>query len=104
MTWYTKDPDFTPCFEKTALVWFPCIFLWVFLASDIYYSVTSRAKDVPRSALSIAKYTIAVLLIVEEAVRLVFAVSRQDDGYIVYPVDIYTPLIKVATYVSPYPQ
>ena len=76
------------------------MFLWVFLASDIYYSVTSRARDVPRSALSIAKYTMAILLIIEEAVKLAFAVSRQDDGYIVYPVDIYTPLIKIATYVS----
>ena len=100
LTWYTNSPDLTPCFEKTVLTWIPCGFLWVVLASDIYNSVTSRATNVPWSPLSVAKYIMAALLIVEEAVKLAFSIGRQDQGYIVYPVDTYTPLIKIATYVS----
>ena len=30
LTWNTTDPDFTPCFHKTVLVYIPCGFLWIF--------------------------------------------------------------------------
>uniref|UniRef100_A0A8U7P8D9 Multidrug resistance-associated protein 1 n=1 Tax=Corvus moneduloides TaxID=1196302 RepID=A0A8U7P8D9_CORMO len=29
LTWHTEDPDFTPCFQNTVLVWIPCIYLWL---------------------------------------------------------------------------
>ncbi|XP_064886770.1 multidrug resistance-associated protein 1 isoform X3 [Columba livia] len=29
LTWHTENPDFTPCFQNTVLVWIPCIYLWV---------------------------------------------------------------------------
>ncbi|NWR32394.1 MRP1 protein, partial [Tachuris rubrigastra] len=29
LTWHTEDPDFTPCFQNTVLVWIPCIYLWI---------------------------------------------------------------------------
>ncbi|NXN93457.1 MRP1 protein, partial [Rhinopomastus cyanomelas] len=28
LTWHTENPDFTPCFQNTVLVWIPCIYLW----------------------------------------------------------------------------
>ena len=100
LTWYTSDPDFTPCFEKTALIWIPCGFLWIFLASDVYYSVTSSTRNVPWSPINVPKYIMAGLLIVGEAVKAAFSIEMHDQGYNVYPVETYTPIMKIATYVS----
>ncbi|XP_028254087.1 multidrug resistance-associated protein 1-like [Parambassis ranga] len=34
LTWYTSRPDLTQCFQQTVLVWFPCIYLWIW--SPVY--------------------------------------------------------------------
>ena len=34
LTWNTNDPDFTPCFHKTVLVYVPCGFLWILAFLD----------------------------------------------------------------------
>ncbi|XP_056607956.1 multidrug resistance-associated protein 1 isoform X1 [Triplophysa dalaica] len=28
-TWQTQNPDLTPCFQNTVLVWVPCLYLWL---------------------------------------------------------------------------
>ncbi|KAL8175273.1 UNVERIFIED_CONTAM: Multidrug resistance-associated protein 1 [Gekko kuhli] len=28
VTWHTENPDFTPCFQNTVLIWIPCLYLW----------------------------------------------------------------------------
>ncbi|KAJ7416043.1 ATP binding cassette subfamily C member 1 [Willisornis vidua] len=35
LTWHTEDPDFTPCFQNTVLVWIPCAYLW--LCFPVYF-------------------------------------------------------------------
>lgn len=55
LTWNTTSPDFTPCFEKTVLVWVPCIFLWVFSPMEVYYILNSKQKDIPWTWLNISK-------------------------------------------------
>nr|CAD7454509.1 unnamed protein product [Timema tahoe] len=47
LTWYTEDPDVTECFQKTALVWFPCLFLWLFTPLEYYYMRCSKSRDIP---------------------------------------------------------
>ncbi|CAG7836473.1 unnamed protein product [Allacma fusca] len=58
-TWNTDDPDFTPCFEDTVLVWVPSL----------------------------------------EACNLGNAIVMQSDGYNVFPVAFWTPIIKIVTYI-----
>lgn len=36
-TWQTHNPDLTPCFQNTVLVWIPCLYLWLFAPFYILY-------------------------------------------------------------------
>lgn len=36
-TWQTHNPDLTPCFQNTVLVWIPCLYLWIFAPLYILY-------------------------------------------------------------------
>ncbi|ODM95243.1 Multidrug resistance-associated protein 1 [Orchesella cincta] len=98
VTWNTNNPDLTPCFEKTVLVWFPCGFLWFASVLDVYYTFTNRSRQIPRSPLNVSKIMVTLLLIVLELLMLKDAVFPSDDRYI-YPVDLASPVIKIATYI-----
>ncbi|XP_034253299.1 multidrug resistance-associated protein 1-like isoform X3 [Thrips palmi] len=97
-TWETEDPDFTKCFEKTALVWAPCVFLFVFAPLEAYYIVRSKNRDVPWNWLNISKLAITALLVALSIGDMGNAAHRSGNGLEVYSVDFYTPLIKIATF------
>ncbi|XP_072838914.2 multidrug resistance-associated protein 1 [Pogona vitticeps] len=62
LTWYTENPDFTPCFQNTVLVWIPCIYLW---ACFPFYFVSLRNRNkgyIQMSHLNKAKTAIGFLL------------------------------------------
>ena len=69
-TWNTEDPDFTPCFHKTVLVYLPCGFLWVFALLDQVQSWKSLARNCPWSWNNIAKLTITSLLSILSIVEI----------------------------------
>uniref|UniRef100_A0AAG5CW74 ABC-type glutathione-S-conjugate transporter n=1 Tax=Anopheles atroparvus TaxID=41427 RepID=A0AAG5CW74_ANOAO len=98
LTWYTDDPDLTPCFQQTVLVWAPCAFLWVFSMLELYYLRRSPNKDVPWSFWNVSKLTLIGLLIVLTVVDLVKAITTDDFVGSGYPVYYYTPAIKLATF------
>uniref|UniRef100_A0A182IP70 ABC-type glutathione-S-conjugate transporter n=1 Tax=Anopheles atroparvus TaxID=41427 RepID=A0A182IP70_ANOAO len=98
LTWYTDDPDLTPCFQQTVLVWAPCAFLWVFSMLELYYLRRSPNKDVPWSFWNVSKLTLIGLLIVLTIVDLVKAITTDDFVGSGYPVYYYTPAIKLATF------
>ena len=45
VTWNTTDPDFTPCFEKTILVWTPAVVL-LFLAIPWDINLYKKVKHI----------------------------------------------------------
>lgn len=45
--WQDSNPDFTPCFEQTALVWGPCGFLWASLMLELWYLKHNTTKNIP---------------------------------------------------------
>lgn len=53
--WEVEDPDFTICFEKTVLVWVPCIFLWCFSPIEIVYIANSKEKAISWTWIHITK-------------------------------------------------
>ena len=61
-TWNTAEPDFTPCFHKTVLVYLPCGFLWLFAIVDIIQNYKSLARNCPWSWNNIAKLCITLIL------------------------------------------
>uniref|UniRef100_A0A182UFF2 ABC-type glutathione-S-conjugate transporter n=1 Tax=Anopheles melas TaxID=34690 RepID=A0A182UFF2_9DIPT len=96
LTWYTDDPDLTPCFQQTVLVWAPCAFLWLFSFLELYYLRKSANKDVPWSFVNVSKLLVIGSLIVLTIVDLAKAIST--DG-ISAPLFYYTPVIKLASFI-----
>ncbi|XP_013102325.2 multidrug resistance-associated protein 1 isoform X3 [Stomoxys calcitrans] len=101
-TWYTVDPDFSPCFEQTVLVWAPCAFMWLFCIFDFYYLKASLDKNIPWNKLNISKLLLTLCLLVLTAVDFVMALVKrgnEETADLIFPVDIWTPVIKFATFV-----
>lgn len=98
-TWYTNDPDFTECFQRTVLVWTPCAVLWAFSLLDIFYIKKAMNRNVPWGVLNISKLIGTAALLLLTIVDLCMAASRNSEG-IIYPVDFYTPVIKIVSFVS----
>lgn len=44
VTWNTNNPDFTPCFHQTVLVWIPSIFLWICFAFNL---LATAGENIP---------------------------------------------------------
>lgn len=97
MTWYTDDPDFTKCFEKTVLVLVPVIFFWGFLPLEFYWLKKSRNRDVPWNWKNIIKFLIISAVSVLSVADLL---SNLSEDVALVKVDIFMPLLKVATFVS----
>ncbi|XP_029344396.1 multidrug resistance-associated protein 1 isoform X2 [Acyrthosiphon pisum] len=98
LSWNTTDPDVTPCFEKTILVWAPCLFLWLFSPLEIYYLVNSKYRDIPWNRLNMSKVAGISILCVISIFDIVYTIIRYLSGMDIFSVDIYTPLIKFITF------
>ncbi|XP_014222077.1 multidrug resistance-associated protein 1 isoform X2 [Trichogramma pretiosum] len=99
ISWNTDDPDLTSCFQKTALIWAPCFFLWIFSSFEAYYLVNSSKKNVPLSWLFITKTVFTVALIILTIMDLGKAIIDIANGLEVYAVEYTTPCIKIITFV-----
>ncbi|XP_017108735.1 multidrug resistance-associated protein 1 isoform X10 [Drosophila bipectinata] len=99
-TWWTNDPDFTPCFEQTVLVWTPCAFYWLFVVFDFYYLKASLDRNIPWNKLNVSKALVNVGLLVLTALDLIMALIKKggDDQPPLYKLDVWGPIIKFATF------
>ncbi|CAH1122634.1 unnamed protein product [Ceutorhynchus assimilis] len=97
LTWDTDDPDFTKCFEKTVLVWGPCFFLWLFVGLEVYYIKNSKKKDIPWNWINCSKLFVTSALSLLMISDLVTSLQNFSTDF-VPSVDIYTPLLKLATF------
>ncbi|KAI1299647.1 ATP-binding cassette sub-family C member 3 [Halotydeus destructor] len=97
ITWYTNNPDFTPCFHKTVLIWVPCAFLFLVSPYEIHKIRTAAVIEqrVPWTLLSLMKILVAFSLAVLSSIDLVNALVNWSERYLV---DIYTPSIELVTY------
>ncbi|XP_043474514.1 multidrug resistance-associated protein 1 isoform X1 [Leptopilina heterotoma] len=98
LTWNTDDPDVTECFQKTVLVWIPCIFLWTFSIIEVFYLLNSRKRNIPYTWLFISKLILTIGLIILAIVDLAMALHFSTYK-VVYNVDFYTPCINVFSYI-----
>ncbi|XP_015036526.1 multidrug resistance-associated protein 1 isoform X13 [Drosophila pseudoobscura] len=99
-TWYTNNPDFTPCFEQTALVWMPCAFYWAFVVFDFYYLKASLDRNIPWNKLSVSKMLVNLGLLVITALDLIMALVKKggDSELPLYDLDVWGPIIKFVTF------
>ncbi|XP_030761803.1 multidrug resistance-associated protein 1 isoform X2 [Sitophilus oryzae] len=98
LTWETDDPRFTPCFEKTVLVWIPCLFLWLFSGLEVYYITNSKKKDIPWNWLNVSKLAVTGILCVLMLSDFVTSLSSSKTEF-VPSVDIYTPIFKLLSFI-----
>ncbi|CAH2108143.1 unnamed protein product [Euphydryas editha] len=100
LTWNTDNPEVTPCFEKTVLVWIPCLFLWVAALLDSYYILNSKERNIPWNILNITKLVITCLLIVLKFVDLGVTVHNSSkEDVAVFNADYYSPIVKILTFI-----
>lgn len=97
LAWEVDSPDLTTCFEQTVLVYIPCGFLWLFTLLEIYYMRNSKDKNIPRNFLNSSKIILTAGITILTICDLVFAITYSGPTY---PVHFYTPVIKIATFVS----
>jgi ATP-binding cassette subfamily C (CFTR/MRP) protein 1 len=98
LSWYTSDPDLTKCFERTVLVWVPCVFLWTFSSLEVYYILHSKKRDIPWNWVNVSKLLGTAVLFVLTVTDLVTSINSSESD--TYNVDIYTPIIKLLSFVS----
>ncbi|XP_066253825.1 multidrug resistance-associated protein 1-like isoform X2 [Euwallacea similis] len=95
LTWYTDNPDFTICFEKTVFVLVPVVYFWLFLPLEYYWLRKSLNRDVPWTWKNVSKFLIISTICVLCACDFLFNLSEDVP---VVKVDIFMPLIKFGTF------
>ncbi|KAG8294274.1 Canalicular multispecific organic anion transporter 1, partial [Homalodisca vitripennis] len=55
LSWETENPRLPLCFEKTALVWGPCLLLWLLTPLELFVIFRSKCRDVPWKFTNITK-------------------------------------------------
>lgn len=87
--------------EETVLIWVPCLFLWTFASLEVYYIVNSKKRDIPWNWLNSLKLLITILLVVLSFSDIVASIAyTESEEFTIHNVDIYTPLIKIISFVS----
>lgn len=81
------------------LVWVPCFFLWIFLPLDLYYLSRSTKPDIRWTWINRLKLVITAALSVTSIADIALAFTEKDTTK-VPNVDLYSPLIKLLTFVS----
>ena len=101
-TWYTEDPDFTPCFEQTVLVWIPSAFLWTAGTLEIISGCWKRTRRRSISFLHAFQQCLVLVIAILQALELLnsFRPINEDYRNRIYPVENVAPGIKSVTFVS----
>ena len=112
LSWHGQSPDFTQCFQETALIWTPCAILWLFMPNEIlrirrlnaaaHRDSNGRRKRVPWTPISILKLTLSVLLVTlslcQLSAALIRVVSGNQEIDQVHPVQWISPSVQLATF------
>ncbi|OQV17405.1 Multidrug resistance-associated protein 1 [Hypsibius exemplaris] len=100
VTWHTEKPDLTECFQQSALIWVPCLFLWLTLPYQAYRSLSGRFKIQRWSWVSVAKMAFSLILTALAVAEMSYVAHQWNTlGRDALPdVDLIAPLIKAATF------
>jgi len=74
LTWYTDQPDFTSCFHKTFLIYFPCSILWILTPLELWLNERNKKGDISWSRVNLLKLAQDALLVATSVAKLAFVV------------------------------
>ena len=92
LTWDTQNPDFTPCFHNTVLIYVPVIFLLFFSPLEIYFLRRSQSRNIPWCVLNILRLSVGALLVILALAELVLIATLEREMFIA---DILGPIVKI---------
>jgi len=80
VTWYTEDPDFTPCFQKTVLAWSPTAIFFFFAVFELRKYLQSDQRNIPWNYYNLVKLALTAGLVILNVGEIVMAsVTANDD-------------------------
>ena len=95
LTWYTDNPDFTPCFHKTILQYIPFAVLLLITPYQCYALSKSRHRGIPISLITSTRILLTALLIVLELGLFVWFLITQ---WFEETADINVPIVNFLAY------
>ena len=100
LTWFTREPDFTQCFHTTALVYLPCLYLWV--GVPFYLMVQEKRRILTSRRWLIAtqiKITLAFVLFTLAVTQMGLQITRHYSTNGASPLsDVVAPGVQALTY------
>ncbi|XP_025086070.1 multidrug resistance-associated protein 1-like isoform X1 [Pomacea canaliculata] len=95
VSWNTTNPDFTPCFQKTVLMWVPLVFLLLMTPYQLYTLWHLKDRVIKWNMLSSGKIVLAGFIGVLMAILCVASVVERTQGKDTPPVNFVSPLLVV---------
>ena len=77
LTWWTDNPDFTPCFHKTVMQYVPFGLLILFSPYQFYALSKSRHRGIPFSLICGTRIILTLLLVILELIVFVWFMVYQ---------------------------
>lgn len=97
LTWnISSQPDFSPCFQDSALALFPCFFLWLLTPLHVITVYMSERRYVPVTLLNSFKIFLSLVLSILSLAEYIDAYSSESTLPLVYYV---TPAVRTLTYI-----
>uniref|UniRef100_A0A673JQ49 Multidrug resistance-associated protein 1 n=1 Tax=Sinocyclocheilus rhinocerous TaxID=307959 RepID=A0A673JQ49_9TELE len=90
-TWQTHNPDLTPCFQNTVLVWIPCLYLWLFAPLYILYLKRNDRGYICMTHLNRAKTAIGFTLWLICWADVFYSFWERSHGATIAPVYLVSP-------------
>jgi len=72
LTWESNQPDFTACFHKTVLIYFPCLLLWILAPVEGVINVYSTKRYIQFSWVNISKILLDFCLVATTTVEILY--------------------------------
>ena len=100
LTWNTTEPDFTSCFEKTVLVWVPC--LWLILGAPLHFIALNQSKNgiIAWNWKNLSKIILSGVILATQLTLLVTNFTTTEDDEDFYTVDAIYPFLLFVAVVS----
>lgn len=99
LTWNTTDPDFTPCFQKTVLLWTPCIFLCLLSPLELVFIRKFPKRALDRNIQNIAQTFFMLVIILTQVIEYFHILYEHYEEKEIASVDFYSPIIAFITFV-----
>lgn len=98
LTWYTENPDFTKCFQKTVFAWTPSAFFFFFAIFELKkFSAKGHDKGSIRpNPYNLTKIVLALTLVSLSVAEIALWALKNDA----YPADYLAPIVFLVTFMA----